>query len=284
MSTFGKIKSVYCKDFVTYSECTFTPSEYLNVIVGPNGSGKSTLVSATLLCLGGEPKLLARSNFIRDYIKNGCSSAKIRVEMCAEQKDKENLCDTKSVEFTRTFDKNDKSECFIDDRSYSHRDCLKAISKFNIQVNNLCQFLPQDRVQDFAKMSPQEILSNTISSVCSVEILENFEKLKELQNNQKNNQSTHQKLVQKLEESKNRINGLRGELNRFNVRQETEEKLIACNIKKVKVETDELSANLAQGQEMEKDPYTTVCINRSNSLKNNWRLSGLRRTRPSSKK
>uniref|UniRef100_A0A1A9VQ45 Structural maintenance of chromosomes protein 5 n=1 Tax=Glossina austeni TaxID=7395 RepID=A0A1A9VQ45_GLOAU len=246
MSSFGKIKSVYCKDFVTYSECTFTPSEYLNVIIGPNGSGKSTLVSAIVLCLGGEPKLLARSNFITDYVKNGCSSAKISVEVYGERKDKESLCDTKSVQFTRTFDKNDKSEYFIDGRSYSHRDYLKAISKFNIQVNNLCQFLPQDRVQDFAKMNPQEILSNTISSACSVEILENFKKLKDLQNNQENNQSTHQQLIQKLEESKSRINELKGEVNRFNVHQETEEKLIACNIKKAKVETDELSANLAQ--------------------------------------
>uniref|UniRef100_A0A1A9V4L0 Structural maintenance of chromosomes protein 5 n=1 Tax=Glossina austeni TaxID=7395 RepID=A0A1A9V4L0_GLOAU len=246
MSSFGKIKSVYCKDFVTYSECIFTPSEYLNIIIGPNGSGKSTLVSAIVLCLGGEPKLLARSNFIRDYVKNGCSSAKISIEVYAERKHKESLCDTKSVQFTRTFDKNDKSEYFINGRSYSPRDYLKAVSKFNIQINNLCQFLPQDRVQDFAKMNPHEILSNTISSVCSVEILKNFEKLKELQNNQENNQSTHQKLVQKLGESKNRINELKGELNRFNVRQETEEKLIACNIKKVKVETDQLSANLAE--------------------------------------
>ncbi|KAL9872094.1 structural maintenance of chromosomes protein 5-like [Glossina fuscipes fuscipes] len=246
MSNFGKIKSVYCKDFVTYSECIFTPSEYLNVIIGPNGSGKSTLVSAIVLCLGGEPKLLARSNFIRDYVKNGCSSAKISVEVCDERKNKGSLCDEKSVDFTRTFDKNDKSEYFINGHSYSRRDYLEAISKFNIQVNNLCQFLPQDRVQDFAKMNPQEILSNTISSVSNVEILENFKKLKKLQNNQENNQSTHQKLVQKLAESKNRFNELKGELNRFNVRQETEDKLIACNIKKVKIETNELSANLAE--------------------------------------
>ncbi|XP_037899548.1 structural maintenance of chromosomes protein 5-like, partial [Glossina fuscipes] len=194
---------------------------------------KSTLVSAIVLCLGGEPKLLARSNLIRDYVKNGCSSAKISVEVCAERKNRGSLCDEKSVDFTRTFDKSDKSEYFINGRSYSRRSYLEAISKFNIQVNNLCQFLPQDRVQDFAKMNPQEILSNTISSVCNVEILENFEKLKELQNNQENNQSTHQKLVQKLAESKNQINELKGELNRFNVRQETEDKLIACNIKKV---------------------------------------------------
>jgi chromosome segregation ATPase len=34
-------------------------------------------------------------------------------------------------------------------------------SKLNIQVDNLCQFLPQDRVADFSKMNPQLLLENT---------------------------------------------------------------------------------------------------------------------------
>jgi chromosome segregation ATPase len=35
------------------------------------------------------------------------------------------------------------------------------LRKLNIQVDNLCQFLPQDRVADFPKMSPQQLLENT---------------------------------------------------------------------------------------------------------------------------
>lgn len=38
-----------------------------------------------------------------------------------------------------------------------------------IQVDNLCQFLPQDKVADFAKMSQKELLENTekaVSAVC----------------------------------------------------------------------------------------------------------------------
>lgn len=35
------------------------------------------------------------------------------------------------------------------------------VSKLNIQVDNLCQFLPQDRVADFSKMNPQLLLENT---------------------------------------------------------------------------------------------------------------------------
>jgi len=35
------------------------------------------------------------------------------------------------------------------------------VNKLNIQVDNLCQFLPQDRVADFSKMNPQLLLENT---------------------------------------------------------------------------------------------------------------------------
>jgi chromosome segregation ATPase len=35
------------------------------------------------------------------------------------------------------------------------------VTKLNIQVDNLCQFLPQDRVADFSKMNPQQLLENT---------------------------------------------------------------------------------------------------------------------------
>lgn len=35
------------------------------------------------------------------------------------------------------------------------------MKKLNIQVNNLCQFLPQDRVADFSKMNPQQLLEST---------------------------------------------------------------------------------------------------------------------------
>ena len=39
------------------------------------------------------------------------------------------------------------------------------VGRLNIQIENLCQFLPQDRVADFAKMNPQELLENTEKAV-----------------------------------------------------------------------------------------------------------------------
>lgn len=40
--------------------------------------------------------------------------------------------------------------------------------RLNIQVGNLCQFLPQEKVADFSRMSPQELLESTEKAVsCS---------------------------------------------------------------------------------------------------------------------
>ena len=37
--------------------------------------------------------------------------------------------------------------------------------KFNIQVSNLCQFLPQDKVDAFSKMNMCELLQSTQKTV-----------------------------------------------------------------------------------------------------------------------
>lgn len=41
------------------------------------------------------------------------------------------------------------------------KNCRTAIEALNIQVGNLCSFLPQDKVSEFACMTPQELLQKT---------------------------------------------------------------------------------------------------------------------------
>ena len=43
----------------------------------------------------------------------------------------------------------------------SSRQVEEFVAKCNIQLSNLCQFLPQERVADFAKMNKIELLENT---------------------------------------------------------------------------------------------------------------------------
>ena len=41
----------------------------------------------------------------------------------------------------------------------------QVVADLGIQVGNLCQFLPQEKVTDFARMTPQELLENTEKAV-----------------------------------------------------------------------------------------------------------------------
>ncbi|KAL6045430.1 Structural maintenance of chromosomes protein 5 [Balamuthia mandrillaris] len=49
--------------------------------------------------------------------------------------------------------------------------------KLNVQVDNLCQFLPQDKVSSFAAMSPPELLKETEKAVGTKEMVQSHEAL-----------------------------------------------------------------------------------------------------------
>lgn len=109
------------------------------MIIGPNGTGKSTLVSAIVLGLGGDPKILARSSSIGEYVKNGCESSKVAVEVFGQADE--------TTKFQRSFDINGKSQFAVNNQAVTQKRFLECVDQFKIQIGNLCQFLPQDRVQ-----------------------------------------------------------------------------------------------------------------------------------------
>lgn len=111
--------------------------------------------------------------------------------------------------FARSFDKNKKETFKVDGRSVNKKEYLRQIKEFNIQVDNLCMFLPQDRVQDFTKMNPQELLHNTQISVCDAPTNEAFNKLIELRSTQKNNASSNANIQTRLSDNRNRNEQLR---------------------------------------------------------------------------
>lgn len=135
-------------------------------------------------------------------MKNGKNKAHIEIEIVSSQ-------NGDLVTFHRSFDKNSKENFSIDGKGANKKEYLRRIKQFNIQVDNLCMFLPQDRVQDFTKMNPQELLHNTQISVCSQEINETFNKLLELRNSQKNYSNVNADLQTRLDDNRNRNEKLR---------------------------------------------------------------------------
>lgn len=110
------------------------------MLTGPNGTGKSTIVSAIVLGLGGDPQLLDRSSNIADYIQCGKTAATIIITIFGRY--------SESTEaFKRIINQNGESQFFVNAKEMPKAKFLSFIAAYNIQVSNLCQFLPQDRVQ-----------------------------------------------------------------------------------------------------------------------------------------
>ncbi|KAL0464463.1 UNVERIFIED_CONTAM: Structural maintenance of chromosomes protein 5 [Sesamum latifolium] len=154
----GNITKIELCNFMTFNKLTCKPGSRLNLVIGPNGSGKSSLVCAIALGLGGEPQLLGRATSIGAYVKRGEESGYIKISLRGKSKEE-------PITITRKIDTRNKSEWLFNGKVVGKKDINEVIQRFNIQVNNLTQFLPQDRVCEFAKLTPVQLLEETEKAV-----------------------------------------------------------------------------------------------------------------------
>lgn len=189
----GAIRKVTLENFVTYKHAVFSIGPSLNMIIGPNGSGKSTIVCAICLALGGKPEILGRAKAPVDFIRHGEETATIAIELQNHIKPSTKA----TVTLTRTISKS-SSTWRIDRRSCTAKDVIRKVAEFNIQIDNLCQFLPQDKVASFAGLPSTELLLETERAVGSERMVKNHKNLIVLDDN-------HQRLQKELEISKEKL-------------------------------------------------------------------------------
>ncbi|KAL2845000.1 hypothetical protein BJY01DRAFT_214594 [Aspergillus pseudoustus] len=194
----GAIVRIKVTDFVTYTSAEFFPGPKLNMVIGPNGTGKSTLVCAICLGLGWGPQHLGRAKDTGEFVKHGCREATIEIELAGGPKFSRNPLVTRTIKRD-----GNKSIFTLNGKPANRNQVLKLAQSFAIQVDNLCQFLPQDKVSEFAALTPIELLSSTQRAAAGVEMVEWHENLKTLRSEQKRLQADNQgdrDLLQNLED------------------------------------------------------------------------------------
>ncbi|XP_062174170.1 structural maintenance of chromosomes protein 5 isoform X2 [Alnus glutinosa] len=154
----GNIIEIELHNFMTFNHLKCKPGSRLNLVIGPNGSGKSSLVCAIALGLGGEPQLLGRATSVGAYVKRGEESGYIKISLRGDAKEEQ-------ITIMRKIDTHNKSEWLFNGKVVPKKDVAEIIQRFNIQVNNLTQFLPQDRVCEFARLTPVQLLEETEKAV-----------------------------------------------------------------------------------------------------------------------
>lgn len=143
------------------------------MIVGPNGTGKSTIASALCLGLGWKPQVLGRANDVASYVKQGADAASTMVEL--KNTEGPNFVIGRSISRI-----SGASQWQVNGKSSTARAVSELVEKLGIDMGNLCCFLPQDRVADFARMSPPELLRETQKAAGSSKMLTWHDELIEL--------------------------------------------------------------------------------------------------------
>ncbi|KAM3655724.1 structural maintenance of chromosomes protein 5 isoform 4-T4 [Ammospiza maritima maritima] len=197
----GSIVRIFMKNFLTYTVCEVHPGPNLNVVVGANGTGKSSIVCAICLGLAGKPAFLGRADKVGLFVKQGCMKAVVEIELF---KSPENILITREI-----YVANNTSVWFINKKPATLKTVEEQIAALNIQVDNLCQFLPQDKVGEFTRLSKTELLEATEKSIGSPEMyqfhceLKNFrEKERELENFFREKNTSLEKMKQRVERYK----------------------------------------------------------------------------------
>ncbi|XP_061484198.1 structural maintenance of chromosomes protein 5 isoform X2 [Rhineura floridana] len=171
------------------------------MIVGANGTGKSSIVCAICLGLAGKPSFIGRADKVGHYVKRDCNKAVVEIEVF---KNPTNLIITREMSVA-----NNQSSWLINGQHSTLKMVEDQVAALNIQVGNLCQFLPQDKVGEFAKLSKIELLEATEKSVGPPEMykfhcdLKNFrQRERELENSCKEKHNNLEKMKQTNERYK----------------------------------------------------------------------------------
>eukprot|EP01114_Cavostelium_apophysatum_P013290 TRINITY_DN3181_c0_g1_i2.p1 TRINITY_DN3181_c0_g1~~TRINITY_DN3181_c0_g1_i2.p1 ORF type:complete len:997 (-),score=332.14 TRINITY_DN3181_c0_g1_i2:85-3075(-) len=207
----GSILRVRVKDFVTYDDCELFPGANLNVVIGPNGTGKSSIVCALCLGLGGATKILGRAKEVGEFVKNGMENGFTEIDLCGKN--------GKTVTIKRKISKDNSTEWWINGKSATKKAIKDLVKDLNIQIDNLCQFLPQDRVSSFAQLSKFQLLEETEKAVGSESMLERHKKLIELKQRVKELETTSHQHTELLESLKTAQKSIERDVIRFQERQ-----------------------------------------------------------------
>eukprot|EP00978_Attheya_sp_CCMP212_P027624 scaffold92980_cov42-Attheya_sp.AAC.2 len=239
--------------FIALSTTTITR---LNVVVGPNGTGKSTILCAICLGLGGQPPLLGRADDARLFIMHKKEVATIEIELVPFHGDQTHV-------LKRVIDNNKGAEkgrgagastYYINGTKSNMKEVKTLVTeKYHISVDNLCTFLPQDRVGNFSGFDAQQLLHETEKSLSgSKHLYGTHMKLIDLQKELRSNNNNFETIGEKLETLQKENDRLEREKELMEERKKFMEQMELLNCKKAWLEFDEARAHALELKELRK--------------------------------
>ncbi|KAH9678478.1 Structural maintenance of chromosomes protein 6B [Citrus sinensis] len=150
----GTITRVRLENFMCHSSLQIELGEWVNFITGQNGSGKSAILTALCIAFGCRAKGTQRAATLKDFIKTGCSYAMVEVELKNRGEDAFKpeifgdsiIIGRRITESTSTTVLKDHQGKRVASRK---QELLELIDHFNIDVENPCVIMSQDKSREF---------------------------------------------------------------------------------------------------------------------------------------
>ncbi|XP_060913080.1 structural maintenance of chromosomes protein 5 [Labrus mixtus] len=203
----GSILRITMRNFLTYDHSVVLPGPNLNMIVGANGTGKSSIVCAICLGLAGKTAILGRGDKVGLYVKRGCNKGSVELEL---YKNDGNIVINREIHV-----ENNQSLWMLNGKHCNQKTVEEEVKVLHIQVGNLCQFLPQEKVGEFAKMSKIELLEATEKSVGPPEMYRYHCELKNFRHKERELENTVKEKANFLEKAKQRNERNKHDMNRY---------------------------------------------------------------------
>ncbi|KAL2758587.1 hypothetical protein ACRALDRAFT_1040546 [Sodiomyces alcalophilus JCM 7366] len=216
----GAIRRVKVENFVTYEKAEFFPGPNLNLVIGPNGTGKSSLVCAICLGLGFSPKHLGRAGNVKEFVKHGKPSASIEIELQKRDRDRRHHVIRVQIDRERN-----SQRWWINGRDSTHKAVQTLMRDLRIQVDNLCQFLPQDRVVEFAGSTPVDLLHETLRAAAPPQMLEWQQELRDMHRDHKELQKQSASHAENLANLEGRQQAMQADVDRLREREEVQARI-----------------------------------------------------------
>lgn len=177
--------------------------------------GKSSVVCAIAIGLGASPKVLGRGDTLSEFVRTGCEEAMTEIDLMGEA--------GAVTTIRRDIHKSSRgqSKWKINDRSATEPDVRKLVeTEFNIQIANLCTFLPQEKVGEFSAFDDIGLLRETERAVGGRALVEQHDSLIAAQREVNERQRREEGLREKLDDLQEQKKALMPEMDRLERRQE----------------------------------------------------------------
>lgn len=142
----GAIHKIRLEHFLFHSNLTLCPGKNLNIFCG------SSVIYGITIGMGGNPKILSKTDELHQYIQIGKETATITITL---------YNNNGYNSFCREFDRKNESKFKINEEDVSEEEYLGELHNLNIHVDNLCQFLPQLLLRDCISQYPQGLFEYT---------------------------------------------------------------------------------------------------------------------------